>query len=402
MPWNDNSTPGPKPGPKSSSGKGPKPGPWGAPNGDKGSSDPPPPRDPPRRPTGGGGGNGGGTPPDFNQIGRKLADQAKRYFNNGPGGPGTGGGSGGFGGRDGAGLKVAAAIGAGIIGLWLVSGTYQVGANQRAVITTFGAYSGQAGPGLNYRLPWPIQDVQKVTFTTLNNTPVGGDDATPQLDESLMLTGDQNIVDLKFTVQWRVADAYRFTFNVKNTQDMIKAVAESAMREVVGRTNLQTIITTGQGDVQTQTAQLMQHILDSYNAGVYVDEVQIRSANPPPKVLDAFREVAAAKQKADSVVNKAEGEAAQIKQQALGYKAQTVQEAEGESARFNQVYEQYKLAPAVTKQRLYTETMEKVLQKSNNIVVDSKATNLPLVLSPDTLRSRGSDAVITVSPPGGR
>ena len=131
----------------------------------------------------------------------------------------------------------------------------------------------------------------------------------------------------------------------------------------------------------------MQRILDGYNAGVYVDEVQIRSANSPPKVLAAFREVAAAKQDADAKVNRARGEAAQRVQQALGYKAQVVQEAEGDAARFNQVYEQYKLAPAVTKQRLYTETMERVLAKANKIIIDNHGASAPIVLSPDAFQA---------------
>jgi membrane protease subunit HflK len=171
------------------------------------------------------------------------------------------------------------------------------------------------------------------------------------------------------------------------------------MREVVGRTELQPILTTGQSAVQVQTAQLMQRILDSYNAGVYVDEVQIRIANSPPKVVAAFRDVAAAKQDADATVNQARGNAKQTVQQALGYKAQVVQEAEGEAARFNQVYEQYKAAPAVTRQRLYIETMEKVLSKANKVIIDNHGATAPIVLSPDTFKLRGTNnPTITVTP----
>jgi membrane protease subunit HflK len=390
MPWNDNSNSGPKPGPKPAAKPGgkTKPGPWGAPtgSGDRGGPDNGPATPPPRKPAsnGGGGGGGGGSTPDFNQIAGRLSEQVRGYFG-GPSGQGAAG-------------KAAIAIVAGVAALWLVSGFYMVQPNERGVTTTFGAYSGQTDPGLRYRLPWPIQDVRKVPFTTLNVIPIGGTDDAPQDDESLMLTSDKNIVDLKFTVQWRVADPYRYVFNLKDPDDAIKAVAESAMREVVGRTELQPILTNGQGQVQTQTAQLMQRILDSYNAGVYVDEVQIRSANSPPKVIAAFRAVAAAKQDADATVNNARGNAAQTIQQALGYKAQVVQEAEGEAARFNEVYEQYKAAPAVTRQRLYIETMEKVLSKANKVIIDNHGATAPIVLSPDTFRPKGSAAATATAP----
>jgi membrane protease subunit HflK len=386
MPWNDNSNSGPKPTPKPGGKSGGKPGPWGAPGGsgagDKGGSgnepsSPPPPRRP---------GNAGGTP-DFNQISRQIADRARTYFG-GPTSKGTNG-------------RVILAVAAGIVAVWLLSGIYVVQPSERGVLTTFGAYSGETDPGLNYRLPWPIQAVQKVPFTTLNKIDIGGTDDAPQPDESLMLTSDENIVDLKFTVQWRVANAYRYVFNLKDPDEAIKAVAESAMREVVGRTELQPILTTGQSAVQVQTAQLMQRILDGYNAGVYVDEVQIRIANSPPKVIAAFRDVAAAKQDADASVNQARGNAKQTIQQALGYKAQVVQEAQGEAARFNQVYEQYKAAPAVTRQRLYIETMEKVLKQSNKVIIDNHGATAPIVLSPDTFKLRGSsNPTITVTPQG--
>jgi membrane protease subunit HflK len=317
----------------------------------------------------------------------QFGERLKGYFG-GPSGNGAAG-------------KAVIAVVAGVVGLWLVSGFYIVQPSERAVITTFGRYSGQTDPGLRYRLPWPVQDVRKVPFTALNTIPVGGTDDTPTPDESLMLTSDKNIVDLKFTVQWRVADAKSYVFNLKEPDDAIKAVAESAMREIVGRTELQPILTTGQGQVQSQTAQLMQRILDGYNAGVYVDEVQIRSANSPPKVIAAFRAVAAAKQDADGTVNKAKGNAAATVQQALGYKAQVVQEAEGEAARFNQVYEQYKAAPAVTRERLYIETMERVLSKANKVIIDNHGATAPIVLSPNSFQPRGSAATITVSPQQG-
>jgi membrane protease subunit HflK len=185
----------------------------------------------------------------------------------------------------------------------------------------------------------------------LKRVDIGGTPGAEAPNESLMLTGDENIVDLAFTVQYRVNDATKFLFNVKDPDDMVKAVAESAVREVVGKTKLTEILTTGRGRLQADTADLMQHILDSYNSGITVVEVQVRSANPPTDVIPDFQAVASAGQYADSavneanaysnkVVNEAKGDAAKITQSAEGYRSQTVLEAEGDAARFNQVYEQ--------------------------------------------------------------
>jgi modulator of FtsH protease HflK len=218
-----------------------------------------------------------------------------------------------------------------------------------------------------------------------------------------MLTGDENIVDLAFTVQYRVNDATKFLFNIKDPDDLVKAVAESAMREVVGKTPLQSILTTGRAEVQSQTADLMQRVLDSYAAGITVVEVQVRSANPPSDVIPDFQAVASAGQYADSavneanayknkVVNEAKGDASKITQSAEAYRSQTVLEAEGDAARFNQVYEQYRRAPAVTRQRLYLETMERVLAKSNKVIVDAKGASAPIILPPDAFRPKSQAA----------
>jgi membrane protease subunit HflK len=373
MPWNDSSDPGPKSGQKPPAKSGPKPNPWGSPTPDEtppsaGERKPksPPPSGPKRGP--------GAPPPDFNDMSRKASERLRRFFG-GPGGRGVN-------------PRAIALAGAAVAGLWLVTGVYIVQPSQQAVITTFGAFTGSAGPGLRYHLPSPIQRAQLVTVTELQKTDVGGAGAAEALEESLMLTGDENIVDLDFTVQWRVSDAPKYVFNLRAPEDTIKDVAESAMREIVGRSRLQDILTTRRGDVQTQTAELMQRTLDSYGAGVRVDEVQIRNANPPGPVVAAFQEVATAEQNAESTVNIASGEAAKIRQAALGYRSQVVQEAAGEAARFNQVYAQYKLAPAVTRERLYIETMERVLARSNKVVIDSKGASAPVILPPDVFKPR--------------
>ena len=391
MPWNDSSNNGDKPPPK----KGPKPSPWGDPSpGDSGgpsggsSGGPSEPRRPVRRPSG-----GGMPPPDFNDLSRKVGQQFGTLF----GGMGGGGGAGGGTMKPGAfGL-----IGAAVVLLWAVSGVYVVSANEQAVVQTFGAYTGWNGPGLHYRLPWPIQNTTKVKVTEIRQTPIGGSE-----DESLMLTGDENIVDLQYTVQWRITRPQDYLFKLKDPDGSVKAVAESAMREVIGRNALQPIITTARGEIQTQVADLMQRVLDSYQAGVSIVEVQISGANPPPPVMEAFRDVQSAQQDAEAAANNARGQASQVTQAAVGDKALAIQGAEGEAAAFNQVYTQYKAAPAVTRQRLYIETMEKVLQKSQKIIVDSKGASAPIILPPDAFRPRGPLAQpntnVQAQPPQGR
>ena len=384
MPWNDSSNNGDKPTPP----KGPKPSPWGDPpsggsggnsGGESGGPSEPTLR-PTRRPTGG----GGMPPPDFNDLARRFGRQFGGILG------GLGGGAGGGGG--GVGMNVFGLVGAAIVALWLASGVYVVAANEQAVIQTFGAYYGLAGPGLHYRAPWPIQQVTRVGTSNIRGLNVGGTQSAHTEDESLMLTGDKDIVDVQYTVQWRVVKPQDYLFNLKDlgpdSDTAIKAVAESSMREVVGRNALQPIITTARGQIQSQVADLMQRILDSYGAGVSIEEVQISGAQPPPAVMDAFRDVQSAQQDAEALANQARGRASQVTQAAVGDKALAIQGAEGEAAAFNQVYAQYKLAPAVTRQRLYIETMERVLQNSQKIIVDNKGASAPIILPPDAFRPR--------------
>jgi membrane protease subunit HflK len=296
--------------------------------------------------------------------------------------------------------RLIPALAAVIVGLWLLSGFYGVHADQEGVVTTFGAYSRTAGPGWHYHLPRPIERVEQIPVTTVNQTNIGSKSGDlPK--ESLMLTGDENIVDVAFSVQWRIDDAGRYLFDIKDQDDTIKAVAESAMREVVGRSTLTDVIATGKAKVEAQSAALMQKILDGYGAGVTVVSVQIASANPPAEVVPDFQAVASARQQADSavneadayrnrVVNEAKGDAAKITQEAEGYRSQTVLEAEGDAARFNQVYEQYRRAPAVTRERLYLETMERVLSKSNKVIVDARGASAPIILPPDAFRPKSA------------
>jgi membrane protease subunit HflK len=303
------------------------------------------------------------------------------------------------GGGDGVPPGAVALFAAAAFGLWAISGVYIVQPNEEAVVMTFGKATRQATPGLNYHLPAPIEHVEKVAVTDLKRIDVGGTNAGELPEESLMLTGDENIVDLDFSVTWRIADAQAYIFTVRDPEDAVKAVAESAMREVVGKTPLQAILTSGRGQVQMQVADLMQKTLDRWGAGVAVVEVQIRVANPPAEVVDAFRQVANAGQDAESkvneantyknrVTNEAKGDAAKLTQAAEAYREQAVREALGETARFNQIYGEYKRAPGVTRQRLYIETMQLVLSKSNKVVVDGKGTSAPIILPPDVFKPR--------------
>ena len=357
MPWNDNANPGP----------------WGSPPGD---GQRPEDGEPPRRrlpPTPGG--------PDP----AEWIAHARAWFNQFMRGPG----------RQRIRPSAVVAIVGAIFLVWLLTGFYTVQANQEAVITRFGGYARSEEPGLHYHLPIPMEQAELVSVTNQNKLVIGGPDAP---DESLMLTGDENIVDLSFTVQWHVSNAADYLFKVNDPDGAVKAVAESAMREVIGRSALTAILTNGRGDVQSQTLALMQRILDSYHAGVTIDAVQIQNANPPADVVPAYQDIARAGQDAQSyineantyrnrVVNEARGDGAKIVQAAQGYREQVVREAKGQGARFDQLYAQYRRAPAVTRERLYLETMQEVLSHSHKVIVDAKGATAPIILPPQAFQS---------------
>ena len=383
MPWTDNSDDG-KPGSK--------PGPWGAPpaggsggpSGGPGAGDEQPP--PPRRPSGG---PRRPPPPPISPDALTALFQSWRARLEGA--------LGGAGGQATPHLFGLAALA--IVVLWFIAGVYFVQPAEQGVVTTFGAYSGTTLPGPHWRAV-PFQRVQKVQVAALQRVDIGGAGDNEIPAEALMLTGDENIVDLTFTVQYRVNDAAKYLFRVSDPgQVTIQSVAESAMREVVGKTNLNDILTNGRGVLQDQTEVLMQRILDSYGAGVTVVEVQVRSASPPKDVVPDFQDVASAGQDAASAVNQAnayrnrvinvaKGDAAQIVQSAQAYREQVVHTAQGDASRFNQIYEQYRRAPAVTRERLYLETMERVLAKSNKVIVDTHGATAPIILPSDAFRPR--------------
>jgi membrane protease subunit HflK len=376
MPWNDNANPGP----------------WGAPpsgsDGGKPAGEPPRREEPRRKPNPGPGPNA----PDLNALLRRITEAARRAFR----------------GPNGQGFRPAviwAILAVAVLG-WMITGVYTVQANEEAVITRFGGYARSVGPGLHYHLPIPMEKAELVPVTNQNKTVVGGSPGAEAPDESLMLTGDENIVDLSFTVQWHVSDAAKYLFRVRDPDGAVKAVAESAMREVVGRSLLRDILTNGRGAVQSETLVLMQKILDRYQAGVTIDQVQIQNANPPADVVAAYQDIARAGQDQQSyineantyrnrVVNEAKGDASKIVQAAQGFRTQTVLEAKGQAARFDQLYPAYRRAPAVTRERLYIQTMQEVLARSHKVIIDAKGSTAPIILPPDAFRS----GAVTVQAP---
>jgi modulator of FtsH protease HflK len=354
MPWSDQG------GPRNQNN-----GPWGQPGG----------------PWGQGSGSGG-QPPDLEELLRRSQEGLKQVLPSGFGG---------------GGLAILALV---TLVAWLLSGVYTVGPNEIGLNMVFGKYWGKTEAGLNLNLPAPIGSVIKLAVTDRNTTDVGFREEgalvegrrrgsqSPRLgpeapEESLMLTGDENIADIKFRVIWQInpAKPEDYAFNVANPHATVKAVAESAMREIVGQSQIQKILTADRKLIEPACQQLMQKILDDYHSGVLVLQVLLLSVDPPQSVIAAFRDVTSAQQDlqrlsneaeayANRVVPEARGAAARILQEAEAYREQTVAEARGQAGRFDKIYEQYKNAPALTRERLYIETMERVLGGAEKVILD--------------------------------
>lgn len=282
-------------------------------------------------------------------------------------------------------------IGAVLLVGWVLTGIYTVDETQQAVITRFGQYSRTTGPGIHWHLPPPIEAREVVDVTSQRTEEIGcetsGGECQDVPDESLMITGDRNIVEIHFRIYYNISDPYKFVFNVRDPvrhgdeQGAVRQVAESAMREVIGRRQLEPVITTERPAVEQAVAQLTQQTLDEYESGVQVIRVELLSASAPSAVIDAFNDVARAGQDAEGAVNNANREASQILNAAQAYREQVVREATGEADRFSAVYSEYRQAPQVTRDRLYTETMERVYRNGNLVIVDQRGggvTYLPL------------------------
>ena len=374
MPWQDNSGNG--------GGRGPVRGPWGQ---------------PPKNNNGGGdrGGRGGNEPPDLEELLQASRQRLKRAFPRG-GRRGSGGGDGG-----GLGPKLTggmgALIGLGLLGLWLFSGVYQVGPSELGVVTTFGKYSGVNGPGLHWHAPAPIQNARMEQVTTVRSNTIPAVAAQRgQQSEGLMLTGDKNIVDIGMTVQWKIkADAAgaegqlppvaQFMFLIDVPENLVVTIGESAIREVVGRNELDFVQTEGRTAVQQETRALMQEALDMQNAGIEIVSVNLTKTEPPTaEVNEAFLDVIAAgqdreqyinraRQYANKVVPEARGQAQRILEDARGYSARVTAEARGQANRFSAILGEYEKAPEVTRQRMYLETVERVLGDMNKIIIEDEA-----------------------------
>ncbi|MCW5704476.1 MAG: FtsH protease activity modulator HflK [Bradyrhizobium sp.] len=281
----------------------------------------------------------------------------------------------------------------GALAIWGLSGFFRVQSEELGVVLRFGKHVRTVQPGLNYHLPYPIETVLLPKALRVNTISIGmtliedaarrGRTMRDVPEESLMLTGDENIVDVDFTVLWRIKPdgVGDFLFNIQSPEGTVKAVAESAMREVIGRSNIQPILTGARTVIETSVQELMQKVLDSYGSGVLITQVQMQKVDPPAQVIEAFRDVQAARADLERLQNEARtyanrvlpdarGRAAQILQTAEGYKEQAVAEAKGQSARFTKVYEEYAKAKDVTRQRIYLETMERILGPSQKLIFD--------------------------------
>ncbi len=379
MPWSNQSGPG---GPWGGGGGGGGQGPWGA-------------------------GGPGGQGPDLEAMLRRGQEKLRSII---PGGIGSS-----------RGILVILLI---AVAIWGASGFYRVQPDEQGVVLRFGKWVRTTQPGLNYHWPSPIESALTPKVTRVNREDIGfrssggtsGAGARNVPEESLMLTGDENIVEVHFTVFWIIKDAGKFLFNIRNPRQTVKAAAESAMREVVGRSAIQKsseqaavgsaraaalsgiliqdILEKGRRDVEQGSVKLLQRILDDYGSGIEITQVQMQRVDPPGQVIDAFRDVQRAEADKERLRNEAEayrndilprarGQAAELVARAEGYKRQVVAKAQGETSRFRAIFKEYKKAPLVTRQRLYLETMEEVIKANPPIIIDSSAGVVPYLPLPE-------------------
>jgi membrane protease subunit HflK len=351
MAWNNSGGPSPWGNPRPG-------GPWGAPQ-------------PPS-----GGGSGGGRGPDLDDVIRQAQDAVRRWLPRGAGGKGI------------------ALIGLVLVALWAASGFYRVDPDEQGVVLRFGAFDRTAPPGLNYHIPWPVETVTTPRVTRINRVDVGfraPGEATPTarpipsrdvLEESMMLTGDENIIDIDFAVFWRIRDVEQFLFNTRNPEVTVKSAAESVMREVIGRTPIQPALTEARAQIEQEVRRGTQAIMDQYQAGIEIAQVQLQKVDPPAQVVDAFRDVQRANADRERLRNEAEsyrndiiprarGEAERLVQEAEGVRESQVARARGEAQRFVSVLTAYQAAQDVTVRRMYIETMEEILRRNPTVVVDT-------------------------------
>lgn len=355
MAWNSSGGPSPWGNPRPG-------GPWGAP-----------------QPPSGGGGGGGGRGPDLDDVIRQAQDTVRRWLPRNSGGKGL------------------AFLGLALAAVWAASGFYRVDPDEQGVVMRFGAFDRTTPPGLNYRLPWPVESHTTPRVTRINRVEVGfrdPPDVAPTAairsparrdltEESLMLTGDENIVDIDLVVLWRIRDAGQFLFNTRNPEGTVKSAAESVVREVIGRTPIQPALGPARAQIEQEVRRGTQAIMDQYRSGVEITQVQLQEVGPPAQVVDAFRDVQRAgadreraRNEAESyrndIVPRARGEAERIIQEAQGFREGQVARARGEAQRFVSVLSAYQAAQDVTLRRIYIETMEEILRRNPKVLVDDR------------------------------
>jgi modulator of FtsH protease HflK len=352
-----------------------------------------------RGPQGPGGGNQG--PPDLDELwrnfNRRIAEifGRRRRAGDEPPHPPSGRALGG-----GAGALVLL-----VIVIWLASGFYIVDAASRGVVLTFGRFSEETGPGLHWRLPWPMQSHEIVNVSSVRTLEVGyrNNVRTKVLKESLMLTDDENIVDLQFAVQYLVKDAQAYVFNVRRPDESAMQIAETAMREVIGKHRMDAILYETQVDIATRAHELMQQIHDRYKTGIQISAVTIQNAQPPEQVQAAFDDAVKANQDrerqknegqayANDVVPRARGAASRLGQEAEGYRQRVIANADGDAARFRQILTEYAKAPQVTRERMYIDTMREILSSTNKVIMDYRGSGNLLMLPLDKLLQQGGAA----------
>ena len=319
----------------------------------------------------GGGGGGGQRPPDIEGMIRMGQERMKNVM------------------PSGVGPKGVLGIFFLILVVWLASGIYRVEPNQQGVVLRFGEMVKITNPGLHWHTPYPIETVLRPEVTTIHQIDIGfrGSGAGNRnqrrdvAEESLMLTGDQNIIDIDLTIQWKISDPFQYLFNIRDPEATVKIAAESALREIIGRTDIQPALTEARDAIERDVRESLQSILDGYEAGVQITEVQLQDVAPPAAVVDAFDDVQRALQDRDRLRNEAEryrndilprarGNAQKMIQEAEAYKESLVNEATGEADRFLSIYREYKQNPEVTKRRIYLETLQKVYQNTDKVLLD--------------------------------
>ena len=358
---------------------------------------------------------GGQQPPDLEELLRRSQEKVRRIFPGGGGGPGFGGNR-----------KAMIIIPLALIVIWLASGFYRVQPDEQGVVLRFGDWIKTTQPGLNWHLPSPIETVYTPKVTRSNRVEVGfraAGDVTVRAaggrdvpDESLMLTGDENIVDINFVLLWVIKDAGEYLFNIRDPESTVKAVAESVMREIIGKTPIAEATTEARAEIELQARELTQAILDAYGAGILVTQVQLQKVDPPSEVIDAFRDVQRAQADRERAQNEAEtyandilprarGEAERLLQESQAYRQEVVARADGDAQRFVSVYNEYAKARDVTVQRIYLETMEEVLRGMDKVLIDNSADGagvVPYLPLPDLerrMRERAAERPGTAETP---